>query len=207
MLRKYVTDRGKIKPRRVTGACTQHQRGHRECREARLRNGFDALRGSRRERPWRPPQPLGEGGTMKVILLKELKGRGGEGDVIEVANGYANNHLLNSGATPSRRPRATSSSSSSAAKGNIAKREETRLADAEAMRTKLDGAIVGVPPMREEGQLVIPTTSSTAADVIGRRTLASRSTVVVSSLATRSRLPASMLSLSPSIATSRPPLL
>ena len=26
MLRKYVTDRGKIKPRRVTGACTQHQR-------------------------------------------------------------------------------------------------------------------------------------------------------------------------------------
>lgn len=25
MLRKYITDRGKIKPRRVTGACTQHQ--------------------------------------------------------------------------------------------------------------------------------------------------------------------------------------
>ena len=26
LLRKYVTDRGKIKPRRVTGACVQHQR-------------------------------------------------------------------------------------------------------------------------------------------------------------------------------------
>jgi small subunit ribosomal protein S18 len=26
VLRKYVTDRGKIKPRRVTGACVQHQR-------------------------------------------------------------------------------------------------------------------------------------------------------------------------------------
>lgn len=26
MLRKYITDRGKIKPRRVTGTCTQHQR-------------------------------------------------------------------------------------------------------------------------------------------------------------------------------------
>ena len=26
MLRKYVTDRGKIKPRRVTGCCNQHQR-------------------------------------------------------------------------------------------------------------------------------------------------------------------------------------
>ena len=25
MLRKYVTDRGKIKSRRVTGVCTQHQ--------------------------------------------------------------------------------------------------------------------------------------------------------------------------------------
>ncbi len=25
MLRKYITDRGKIKPRRVTGVCTQHQ--------------------------------------------------------------------------------------------------------------------------------------------------------------------------------------
>ena len=37
MLRKYVTDRGKIKPRRVTGAC----------REARSRDGSDALRGSR----------------------------------------------------------------------------------------------------------------------------------------------------------------
>ena len=26
LLRKYMTDRGKIKPRRVTGTCTQHQR-------------------------------------------------------------------------------------------------------------------------------------------------------------------------------------
>jgi small subunit ribosomal protein S18 len=26
MLRKFTTDRGKIKPRRVTGACNQHQR-------------------------------------------------------------------------------------------------------------------------------------------------------------------------------------
>lgn len=25
LLRKYMTDRGKIKPRRVTGACRQHQ--------------------------------------------------------------------------------------------------------------------------------------------------------------------------------------
>lgn len=25
LMRKYMTDRGKIKPRRVTGTCTQHQ--------------------------------------------------------------------------------------------------------------------------------------------------------------------------------------
>ena len=25
LLRKYMTERGKIKPRRITGACTQHQ--------------------------------------------------------------------------------------------------------------------------------------------------------------------------------------
>lgn len=26
LLRKFMTERGKIKPRRITGACTQHQR-------------------------------------------------------------------------------------------------------------------------------------------------------------------------------------
>ena len=30
---------------------------------------------------------------MKVILLQELKGKGGEGDVIDVADGFANNDL------------------------------------------------------------------------------------------------------------------
>ena len=34
---------------------------------------------------------------MKVILLKELKGKGGEGDVIDVAPGFANNYLLTQG--------------------------------------------------------------------------------------------------------------
>ena len=43
---------------------------------------------------------------MKVILLKELRGKGGEGDVISVNDGFANNFLL-ARATPSRRPRAT----------------------------------------------------------------------------------------------------
>ena len=34
---------------------------------------------------------------MKVILLQELRGRGGEGDVITVADGFANNYLLRQG--------------------------------------------------------------------------------------------------------------
>ncbi len=44
---------------------------------------------------------------MKVILLQELKGKGGEGDVIDVAPGFANNYLLIPRATPSWRRRAT----------------------------------------------------------------------------------------------------
>ncbi len=31
---------------------------------------------------------------MKVILLEELRGKGGEGDVVEVTRGFANNYLL-----------------------------------------------------------------------------------------------------------------
>ena len=31
---------------------------------------------------------------MKVILLGELKGKGGEGDVVEVAQGFAENYLF-----------------------------------------------------------------------------------------------------------------
>lgn len=31
---------------------------------------------------------------MKVILLDEIKGKGGEGDVVEVAQGYAENFLF-----------------------------------------------------------------------------------------------------------------
>lgn len=31
---------------------------------------------------------------MKVILLGELRGKGGEGDIVEVAQGYAENYLL-----------------------------------------------------------------------------------------------------------------
>ena len=31
---------------------------------------------------------------MKVILLGELRGKGGEGDIVEVAQGFAENYLF-----------------------------------------------------------------------------------------------------------------
>ena len=34
---------------------------------------------------------------MKVILLDEIKGKGGEGDVVEVAQGYAENRQRDQG--------------------------------------------------------------------------------------------------------------
>ena len=102
---------------------------------------------------------------MKVILLKELRGRGGEGDVITVADGYANNYLLTQGyaikATPGNLKQLEQR------KNNIAKREATRLADAEALRAKLDGATIKVlAKVGEEGALFGSITSSIIADAI-----------------------------------------
>jgi large subunit ribosomal protein L9 len=89
---------------------------------------------------------------MKVILLQELKGRGGEGDVVEVARGFAVNYLL---------PRKIAIE---ATKGNIKqlgqrshniqKREDQRLADADALAVKLNGQVVTVQAkVGEEGRL------------------------------------------------------
>jgi len=89
---------------------------------------------------------------MKVILLQELKGRGGEGDVIEVARGFAVNYLL---------PRKVAIE---ATKGNLKQleqrshnintREEQRLTEAAALAGKLDGKTVKVEAkVGEEGRL------------------------------------------------------
>ena len=89
---------------------------------------------------------------MKVILLKELRGRGGEGDIIEVSRGFANNYLLTQGyavqATPGNLKQLEQR------KRNIEKREEVRIADANALVEKLNGATVKVDAqVGEEGQL------------------------------------------------------
>jgi len=63
---------------------------------------------------------------MKVILLDEIKGKGGEGDVVEVAQGYAENFLF-----PKKLAVAATKGNLKQLderRNNIAKREAVRLA-------------------------------------------------------------------------------
>ncbi len=89
---------------------------------------------------------------MKVILLQELKGRGGEGDVIDVAQGFAVNYLL---------PRKVAIQ---ATKGNLKQleqraknikiREDARLGESSALAEALEGKTVTVfAKVGEEGRL------------------------------------------------------
>ncbi len=102
---------------------------------------------------------------MKVILLQEVKGKGIEGDVISVADGFANNYLL---------PRKMAVL---ATKGNlkqldqrrhnIAKREEGRIAAANQMNDSLNGLTVLVNArVGEEGQLFGSVTTQMIADAL-----------------------------------------
>lgn len=89
---------------------------------------------------------------MKVILLDELKGRGGEGDVIEVATGYAVNFLLPKKlAIPATKGNLKQLE---LRKHNITKREAGRLDTAEKLLAALEGQTIRVGArVGEEGQL------------------------------------------------------
>ncbi len=100
---------------------------------------------------------------MEVILLKELKGKGGEGDVIDVAPGFANNYLLKEGFAI----KATEGNLKQleARKHNIAKREVTRLEGAEGTKAALENTTLKiVAQVGEEGQLFGSVTASMIAD-------------------------------------------
>ena len=102
---------------------------------------------------------------MEVILLKELRGRGGEGDVINVERGFANNYLLRQGyaikATPGNLKQLEER------RKNIEKREEVRLADANALVEKLNGLDLDIfVQVGEEGQLFGSVTAPMIADAI-----------------------------------------
>ena len=102
---------------------------------------------------------------MKVILLDEIKGKGGEGDVIDVAQGYAENYL-----SPQKLAVAATKGNLKQLeerRHNIEKREAVRLADAEALKAKLDGQKVAVDAkVGEEGVLFGSVTAAMIADAV-----------------------------------------
>lgn len=86
---------------------------------------------------------------MKVILLDEIKGKGHEGDVVDVARGYAVNYLL---------PRKLAVEATQgnlkqleARSANIEKRETARRSDAEGIAARLNGQRVTIEANAGEG--------------------------------------------------------
>ena len=102
---------------------------------------------------------------MKVILLGELKGKGGEGDIVEVAQGFAENFLFpNRMALPATKGNIKQLEER---RHNIAKREEKRIADAEALKAAIDGKTVLIDAkVGDEGQLFGSVTNVMVADAV-----------------------------------------
>ena len=102
---------------------------------------------------------------MKVILLTEVQGKGGEGDVVEVARGFFNNYL-----GPQKKAvlaTAGNLKQLEQRRGNIAKREEKRIADAEALKASLEGKKIFVDAkVGDEGVLFGSVTTSMIADAV-----------------------------------------
>lgn len=102
---------------------------------------------------------------MKVILLGELRGKGGEGDVVDVAQGYAENYLFRNKiaqpATPGNLKQLEQR------RDSIAKREAERISNAEATKAVLDEKLVKVDAkIGEEGQLFGSVTSQQIVEAI-----------------------------------------
>ena len=102
---------------------------------------------------------------MKVILLGEIKGKGGEGDIIDVAQGYAENYLF-----PQKLAVAATKGNLKQLeerRNNIAKREAVRIADANALKETLEGKQVTVDAkVGDEGILFGSVTAAMVADAI-----------------------------------------
>ncbi|MCC6102319.1 MAG: 50S ribosomal protein L9 [Olegusella sp.] len=102
---------------------------------------------------------------MKVILLDELRGKGGEGDIVDVAQGYAENFLFPNKvaqlATPGNIKQLEER------RHNIEKREAKRIADANLLKGQLDGQKVIVnAKIGEDGQLFGSVTSTQIVDAL-----------------------------------------
>ena len=102
---------------------------------------------------------------MKVILLEEVRGKGGEGDVVEVTRGFANNYLLKKGMAV----KATSGNLKQLEqrRKNIAKREEVRINSAETRKGQLEAMkVIIATRVGDEGQLFGSVTATMIADAI-----------------------------------------
>jgi large subunit ribosomal protein L9 len=105
---------------------------------------------------------------MKVILLGEIRGKGGEGDVVDVATGYAVNYLfpnkLATQATPGNLKQLE------LRKHNIAKREAGRIDTADKLLVALEGAVIRIgAKVGEESQLFGSVTSTQVAEALTER--------------------------------------
>ena len=102
---------------------------------------------------------------MKVVLLGEIKGKGGEGDVVDVAQGYAENYLF-----PKKLAVAATKGNLKQLeehRNNIEKREAVRIADANALKETLEGKSVVVDAkVGDEGVLFGSVTSAMIVDAI-----------------------------------------
>ena len=81
-LRRYLSDKGKIRSRRITGACRRHQNQLATRRQAGPRAGAPAVRQRAVGRP-----------MAQAILLKDVEGLGEAGAVVDVSPGYLRNYL------------------------------------------------------------------------------------------------------------------
>lgn len=102
---------------------------------------------------------------MKVVLLGEIKGKGGEGDVVDVAQGYAENYLF-----PKKLAVAATKGNLKQLeerRSNIEKREAVRIADANTLKETLEGKSVVVDAkVGDEGVLFGSVTSAMIADAV-----------------------------------------
>ncbi len=105
---------------------------------------------------------------MKVILLQEVQHHGGEGDVIDVAQGFAVNYLIPKGyAIPATKGELKQLEQR---RHNIEKRELARTTDADKIKAALDGKSLRiVARVGEEGQLFGSITTSIIAEAIAEQ--------------------------------------
>lgn len=102
---------------------------------------------------------------MKVILLQEVKGKGVEGDVIDVARGFANNYLLPQNiailATKGNLKQLEMR------RNNIAKREAVRTAEAEQLKAAIEAARLSIEVrVGDEGVLFGSVTTQMISDAL-----------------------------------------